>query len=313
MITIIAAVSQDGFIGKNGKIPWHLRSDMEHFKKVTTGHTVIMGRKTWDSIPTKFRPLLNRRNIVLTRQDRFVAVGAEVVDSLEAALTISAADAEVFVIGGLEVYRQALPLAERLLITQVLMDVVDGDAKFPIDFPFDDWNLAGETAVSQNQGDACQFKVQEYYPELDNISLAGVRTKSQLQIMRAIRKSGRCPFCQENLFLYHNKPIILEGDYWLLTENQWPYPGKNVHLLLISRLHCERICDLGPAAHAEFFSIVRQLELDGTFPSGAICMRSGIDTMLSGASVKHLHCQIISPQKGSVVKFHIGITNRAIP
>ncbi len=130
MITLIAAVAQNGCIGKDGKLPWHIPADLKRFRELTTGHTVIMGRKTWDSIPTKFRPLPNRRNIVLTRNpDLVLPDGVEQFSSLAAALATHTNES-IFVIGGAEVYASALPLAQRLELTTV-HQVIDGDAFFP--------------------------------------------------------------------------------------------------------------------------------------------------------------------------------------
>jgi len=103
MIAIIAAVAKNGVIGQGNALPWHLPEDMQHFKALTTGHTVIMGRKTWESLPPRFRPLPQRRNIVVSRNPDFRADGAEVVGSLQNAMKLGAG-ATAFIIGGAELY-----------------------------------------------------------------------------------------------------------------------------------------------------------------------------------------------------------------
>lgn len=128
MITIIAAVGRDGAIGRNGDLAFHLREDMRHFKQLTTGHTVVMGRKTFDSLPKGALP--DRRNIVITRNPDFAAAGTERAASLEEALRMAAGE-EIFIIGGGEIYRQALPLADRMEITAVDADTADADTFFP--------------------------------------------------------------------------------------------------------------------------------------------------------------------------------------
>lgn len=309
MITIIAAVSIDGFIGKDDKIPWRLKSDMEHFKNTTTGQTVVMGRKTWDSLGPKYRPLPDRRNIVLSRQQSFVAEGAEVVPSFEEALTLTENDEQVFIIGGAEIYRQAMPFAERLLITKVHKDVGNGDARFPLIHPRE-WNLVSSTEGVQGGKDECEFTVDDYSPNIPYIELANVRTPDQLKVMRQIRKAGHCPFCSTNLATYHKKPIIWGGTYWVLTENMWPYPGASAHYLLIARAHREHVGALNGSEKEEFFEALWQLERDGSFLGGGIGIRSG-DPILSGATVKHLHAQIISPRRGSEpARFQIGTSKR---
>ena len=128
-LTLIAAVARNGVIGRDNRLPWHLPADLKHFKALTTGHAVIMGRKTWESLPEQFRPLPDRHNIVVTRNAGYRAEGAVVVTSLPAALAAAQSD-EAFVIGGAELYATALPLADRLQLTEI--DVAfDGDTHFP--------------------------------------------------------------------------------------------------------------------------------------------------------------------------------------
>jgi len=129
-IIIIAAVAKNRVIGKDNRLLWNIPEDMAHFKALTTGQTVIMGRKTWESLPERFRPLPNRRNIVISRQADYAAPGAEVAGSLEIALNSASTAERVFVIGGEQIYRQTLPMADRLEITEVGI-TPEGDAWFP--------------------------------------------------------------------------------------------------------------------------------------------------------------------------------------
>lgn len=129
MIVIIAAVAKNGVIGKANALPWHLPEDMRHFKALTTGHAVLMGRKTWESLPAKFRPLPGRRNIVVTRNAGYQAAGAVVATSLPAAIE-AAESGEAFVIGGAELYAVAMPLANRLQLTEIDA-AFEGDTFFP--------------------------------------------------------------------------------------------------------------------------------------------------------------------------------------
>ena len=136
-LILIAAVAQNRAIGLNNQLLWHLPEDLAHFKTVTAGHTVLMGRKTWDSLPPRFRPLPGRRNLVLSRQADYCPAGAEVATSLLAALDLAEQDDAVFVIGGATLYAQALPLAERLILTEV-EDAPPADSYFP-EFSLQDW------------------------------------------------------------------------------------------------------------------------------------------------------------------------------
>lgn len=116
-------------IGFNGEIPWHLPEDLGHFKNTTMGHPVIMGRKTWESLP--FKPLKGRKNIVITRNSDYEATGAEVVSSINEALSRCSSDESPFIIGGEQIYRQAMPLSEKLIITEVDVLPSNVDAFFP--------------------------------------------------------------------------------------------------------------------------------------------------------------------------------------
>lgn len=126
-VTLILARARNGVIGRDNAMPWKIPGEQAYFKRVTMGHPIIMGRKTWESIG---RPLPGRRSIVVSRNASYTAPGAEVVTSLETALAACAAASEVFVIGGAELYRLALPFADRLRITEIDADF-DGDTHFP--------------------------------------------------------------------------------------------------------------------------------------------------------------------------------------
>ena len=129
-ITLVAAVAKDGAIGRDNALLWRLPEDMARFKTVTLGKPVVMGRKTWDSIPAKFRPLPGRRNLVVSRSVNELP-GAEVFASLDAALAACAAEPETCVIGGGEIYALALPRADKLALTEVDAVFPDADRHFP--------------------------------------------------------------------------------------------------------------------------------------------------------------------------------------
>ena len=142
-VVIIAAVARNHVIGCDNRLIWNIPEDMAHFKTLTAGHTVVMGRKTWESLPPRFRPLPNRRNIVISRQADYAAPGAELADSLENALKLASTAATVFVIGGEQIYAQAMGIADRLEITEVDLEP-DGDAWFP-EIAAVDWEKTGKT------------------------------------------------------------------------------------------------------------------------------------------------------------------------
>ncbi|MGI4750904.1 MAG: dihydrofolate reductase [Janthinobacterium lividum] len=133
IITLIVAISSNNVIGKNNQLIWHLPADLKHFRQLTTGHTVFMGRKTYDSIG---KPLPNRRNVVISRRLKNID-GCETVASLEDGLKLCAEEKEIFIIGGAEIYRQALPLATRIELTRIHQEF-EGDTFFP-EFDLNDW------------------------------------------------------------------------------------------------------------------------------------------------------------------------------
>ena len=145
-IYLVAAVAANGIIGANGRLPWHLPEDLQHFKRLTLGHPVVMGRKTWESLKG---PLPGRENIVVSRRAGYEAPGAAVASSLDAALALCAGEKIVFVIGGTQLFQESLPLATGLVITEIKQDFA-GDARFP-DYDRSQWREAQrETHTAEN-------------------------------------------------------------------------------------------------------------------------------------------------------------------
>jgi len=159
IVSAIAAVAENGVIGNNGDLPWHLPDDMKYFQRTTKGHHVITGRKNYESIPHKYRPLKDRVNIVVTRNINYDAAGALVVGSLNAGLEIAqlANEREAFIIGGGQIYREALTLRviDRLYLTIVHSDV-EGDTHFPQLDP-SEWNELERTRHKSDERHAFAF------------------------------------------------------------------------------------------------------------------------------------------------------------
>lgn len=144
-ISMIVARSRNHVIGRDNQMPWKISADLQFFKKVTMGHPVIMGRKTWESIG---RPLPGRRNIVVSRNTDLTLTGAEVVNSLDAALATLNEFPRVFVIGGEQLFTQAFPKADRLFITEIDLDVDGGDTFFTVPHP-EQWQEVERTPASE--------------------------------------------------------------------------------------------------------------------------------------------------------------------
>ncbi|GGP94081.1 dihydrofolate reductase [Streptomyces melanogenes] len=164
-IGLIWAQTPDGVIGADNAIPWRLPEDMAHFKATTLGHPVVMGRRTWDSLPVRFRPLSGRRNIVVTRDPQWAAEGAERAGSIAEALALAAepleaaaVPAEAWVIGGGEIYRAALGYATMLSVTEV-DTAVDGDVYAPTPGP--QWRSAEDTGW-QHSASGLRYRIRLY-------------------------------------------------------------------------------------------------------------------------------------------------------
>ena len=146
ILSLIVAVSKNNVIGADNGLLWQMPADLKHFKAVTMGHTVIMGRKTYDSIG---KPLPGRRNIIVTRQEKFKAQGCEVVNSLQDAVDLCTREQEVFIVGGGEVYKQAIHAADKIYLTRIYGEF-EGDTVFP-QINFSEWRL---TKYLKHHGDA---------------------------------------------------------------------------------------------------------------------------------------------------------------
>jgi dihydrofolate reductase len=145
-VNLLYARAANGVIGANGKLPWHLPEDLAHFRRATMGSPVIMGRKSWDSLQPKFRPLPGRTNIVVTRQAGWNEPGAQRASSLPDALSLCAQSEEVWVIGGAQIFAEAAPLADRAIVTEIDRDF-EGDVHAPV--LGNDWcEVAREASVS---------------------------------------------------------------------------------------------------------------------------------------------------------------------
>lgn len=157
MISIIVAIARNRAIGCHNRLLWHISEDLKHFKAVTMGRPVVMGRLTWESLG---RPLPGRRNVVVTRNKDYKAEGAETVSSLEEAVALFPADEEVFIIGGGEIYRQAMPLADRMYITVVDADY-EGDTFFP-EWDDEEWRLVSHERFPRGEKFDAPFEFNEY-------------------------------------------------------------------------------------------------------------------------------------------------------
>jgi dihydrofolate reductase len=161
-LALIAALDRQRAIGRDGGLLWHEGADQKHFRAVTMGCPVIMGRKTWDSLPPKFRPLPGRRNIVVTRNAGWRAEGAEAAPSLDAALAMASGAAKAFVIGGGELYAEAIAHADELVLTEVDAVFDRADAFFPV---IDSTSFVESSREEHRSADATRYAFVTYRRE----------------------------------------------------------------------------------------------------------------------------------------------------
>jgi dihydrofolate reductase len=157
-VSLIVAMARNRVIGINNTLPWHLPADLKHFRTLTMGHHIVMGRKTWESIG---KPLPGRTSVVVTRNPDYAAPGVIVVNSLQAAIAACGDDAEIFIIGGAELYRQAIALADRIYLTEIAADI-RGDAYFP-EFNPGEWNEASRESHSQTEPQPLEYHFVAYH------------------------------------------------------------------------------------------------------------------------------------------------------
>ncbi|MDD4821600.1 MAG: dihydrofolate reductase [Bacteroidales bacterium] len=159
MISIIVAIAQENAIGAGNRLLCHLSDDLKRFKRLTTGHTVIMGRNTFDSLPNG--PLPNRKNIVLTSRPQSLPEGCVAVTSLEEAIACTNKEEELFIIGGASVYKQALPLADKLYLTIIHHSFAEADTFFP-EIDFSQWQLTASEEFEANEKNAFPYSFDDY-------------------------------------------------------------------------------------------------------------------------------------------------------
>lgn len=304
-LSIIAAVASNRVIGRGGDLPWKLKDDMKRFKELTMGHTVIVGRKTHEAIVRRLGKLLpDRRTIVVTRNASYQTSGCEIAHSLKEALSKCKAGEEVFVIGGAELYQEALESAQKMYLTVVHANA-EGDVFFP---PFPEnrrWHLLSSDGF--HDADASNefgfnFEVWECAErertEGALVNLENARFSEQRAIMEELSKAGLCPFCPEQIQKIETEPVLKSGALWQVRKNRWPYQGAKTHLLLILNRHAEKLTELSGKEWLELLNLTQWIEKTYEIKGGALGLRFG-DAKLNGATIAHLHLHFIAADPGA--------------
>ena len=158
IVSIIAAIADNGAIGKGNDLIWYLSEDLKRFKKLTTNHTIIMGRKTFESFP--IQPLPNRKNVIITRQKEYSFKGCKVVHSTEEALEVCKTDGEIFICGGAEIYTQFMNKADKMYLTHLHQDF-DADTFFP-EFEKGNWEIVNKSEIKTDKKNGIRFSFIDY-------------------------------------------------------------------------------------------------------------------------------------------------------
>ncbi len=288
-ISIIVAMSKNRTIGSNGMLPWHLPADLKHFRNLTLDHTVIMGRKTYESIG---KPLPRRRCIVISRNTAYKDHGCSVVHSLEEALESTKDQEEVFVIGGGEIYDQALHLTDTIYMTVI-------DKEFDGDVTFDpllesEWQETERKNFSADDKNIFPYSFITYKRREKVVDPASAGTEEYRNILEEVQRDGKCPFCPEN-FHWHTEKILRRSANWFITRNAFSYQEAEYAFLIIPTTHKERFEELKADDFLNISFLVRWVIKEFNIKGGGFAMRFG-DTAYTGATVRHIHAHIIVPK-----------------
>lgn len=298
---MIVAYGSNGEIGRNNSMPWpRMRSDLARFARLTTGSVVIMGRSTFESIHDALgKPLPNRENVVLSRNDSLEIPNVRVFHSIPEALDdYTNEERELYIIGGAKVYKDFYPMARTILATEIDVNIDDADAYFekPTN---DNWIEISRETNEADKDNAYPYSFVEYKRQRPIVDPRKVLKRlDYAEKLKEIERNGICPFC-ERRFLDSSNELLEEAKYWFVTRNYEPYKGSDSHLLLIPKRHIEHIGELSNQSRHEFIDL--NIKYSGDMQSGGIAMRFG-DIENTGASVAHLHSHIIETSEKELEK-----------
>lgn len=303
-ISFVLAMSKNRVIGSAGQLPWKLASDMKRFTHLTTGHPVIMGSKTYESLPTSYRPLKGRTNIVLSRDPKQKYSGAECFSSLADAIRFAARQPggeEVMIIGGGQIFELAIPLVHKIYLTQVETELT-GDTYFPL-LDSDRWSVkadGGFSADKKNQFDGT-FLTYTRTNRFPIVEPENGRNEQYRQQLEQILESKQCPFCPGGETLKEQE-IIKQTEMWLAKENSYPIPNSLYHFMIFPARHIEDTSDILAKEWQDLTSLRLWLKNKYKFNGDVMYIRSG-EPMVTGATVTHLHWHLIVPAERIEVSF----------
>ena len=313
-ISIIFAMDCNRTIGNKNDLPWALPSDLQRFGDLTFCNPIIMGRKTFESIIARNgKPLPGRHSVVITRHvaewnnrltaDPKMFRNCLFTSSLNDAIALLTHAPEVFIIGGAEIYEQALPLADRMYFTQV-GGSFEGDAKFPL-FNMNDWEMVSDIAVYTDNHPYVFSLLHRRHRKNEGSQVIGdnlvnpafARADDYGRTIANIIKLGGCPFCPDHL-LWHPWPILHRIGDWFITRNGWPYENAAHHFLIIGERHISSITKMIRQDDMEVKALIKWAVGRYDLKGYGTLSRSG-DTSRTGSSVQHFHFHLIQPKLDS--------------
>lgn len=298
-LSIIVAISENGVIGVGGELPWNLKTDLKRFAKRTKGHVVIVGRKTYDSILKRLgHSLTDRITLVLTRQKDLAVNGNDVIPIVSWEETLSSAKFlalidEVFVIGGAEIYKLALPYANTIYLTCV-ETIIAGDTFFP-KINLDEWKEVSREfhpADKKNSHPFSFITMKRKEKSWQFVNLEYARHEDQRAVMERIHQQGFCPFCPKHRTSGEVLKPLHRGKHWILVPNRWPYKSTSLHAILITERHIRFFDELRHEEVAELVELLSWARKTYNLTAYSLGVRAG-DLHLTGGTVDHLHIHLI--------------------
>lgn len=296
IISLVLAMAKNRAIGRMGELPWNVPTDMNRFRTLTKNRPIIMGSKTFESLPGG-KALPSRTNIVLTRDASKRYEGAEVFTDLGEAIKFASTcpgGDEVMVIGGGKVFEEALPLAHRIYLTVIDTEILDADTFFPeldpIRWESKEEGTFAKDAANEYGGTFFTYNRSGKYPVVEPSTGRNEEYRAQLQ---RILDSGVCPFCPDGETL-KEQPILRQNDTWFLKENAHPLANTMYHFLLTPHRHMAGMDELTLEEFAGLLEMRSWLKENYDMTGDAFYCRSG-EPLVTGASVSHFHGHIIVP------------------
>lgn len=310
-LAAIVATDRNWGIGLNGQLPWpKVKQDMAYFRQLTTGHPVVLGSKTYDSLPENFRPLPNRTTIEVSKQKEVGGsitsghvVRSNFVDALAEA-SKSPGSEVIFLIGGGQLYRELLPACNQVYRTRI-----DGEFVTDTFFPHleeERWQLL-ETHDFTDEGSGLSGAFEVYQnlmlPEEVCCPSSAWPGSDYSHCLLAINTLGACPFCVGG-YTRQNQEVLLERDGWCVTINRFKKEAKT-HIMLIPDRHVRLLEELRDTERLALFQVLEEAKALAGIENGMLYVRQG-DMATTGASVGHLHLQFAEPNPGETIPVYIG-------